>query len=323
MSESHVSSGQDTLQLDRTRGIGFLLVVLATICWSTSGIFIRLISSGSTISPAGLAFWRDISTFAVLLVGIALLQPSLLRIHRRDLPWLIAMGALSIGAFHVLWNTSVLMNGVSVSTVIQCNAPVFVTLMAWFLWKEPLTRVKWIAILMAFIGIVLISRLDQLEGMSITLTGLAIALLSALFYGSYSLFGKKLSGSYRPWTILVYVFGFATLALVPFQFGEPPPWTFRPPVLASFGGLVLITTVTGFGLYTAGLRRLQASVASITSNSEVAFAALLSYLLLGERLDGWQILGALLVVGGVSLLSLARRRGRRTGRTAHAGAEGA
>lgn len=295
----------------KTAGIGLGLVVLASACWSSSGIFIRFISDGSGISPAGLAFWRDVLTFAVLFAGLAVFRPSLLRVARRDVPWFVALGMLSIGTFHVLWNTSIVLNGVSISTVIQSNAPVFVTVMAWVLWREPLTRTKILAIVLALVGIVLISRLDQLEGMRISLTGLTVALLSAIFYGSFSLFGKKLSGSYQAWTILVYAFGFAALALVPFSLGEPAPWAFRPIVLAALAGLVLVTTVMGFGLYLRGLRRLHASVASITSNSEVAFAAFLSYFLLGERLDGWQILGAFLVVGGVSLLALEKRRQRR------------
>lgn len=293
------------------RLLGFLLVIAATICWSTSGIFINYVTSGSQLTPVGLAFWRDLATFLVLASALSLVRPGLLRVKRKDIPWLAAMGALSIASFHVLWNTSVLMNGVSISTVIQCNAPVFVTLMAWLIWKEPLTPVKILAILLAFIGIVLISRLDQLAGMEITLVGLAIALGSAILYGSFSLFGKKLAGSYNTWTILTYVFGFAALALAPFQFFQPNPLPASQLAVGSFAGLVLLTTVAGFGLYTSGLGKLQASVASITSNSEVAFAAILSYLLLGERLDGWQILGAVLVVGGVSLLSLPGLRERR------------
>lgn len=298
--------------VQRSNGVGLGLVLLATAFWSTSGIFIRFISDGSAITPVGLAFWRDLATFLVLLAGSLILRPSLLRVRRRDLPWLLAMGAISIGAFHILWNTSVLWNGVAVSTVIQCNAPVFVTLMAWFIWQEPLTPRKLAAILLAFLGIVFISRLDQLQGMRISPGGLGVALLSALLYGSFSLFGKKLAGSYGSWTILTYVFGFAALALLPLQLGGTvPPWTLEPMVMIYFVGLVLLTTVAGFGLYTAGLHRLQASIASITSNSEVVFAAVLAYLMLGERLDPWQVLGAGLVVGGVSLLSVPTRKPRR------------
>jgi drug/metabolite transporter (DMT)-like permease len=288
---------------------GLALVVLATACWSTSGIFINWVVDGSGVSPVGLAFWRDITTFTFLLIGLAVLRPELLRIKRADIPWIAAMGAFSIGFFHVLWNTAVLVNGVSVATVIQCNAPIFVTIMAWVLWREPLTPLKILAILIAGVGIVLIARLDNLAQSSITLYGLVIALLSAIAYGSFSLFGKKLSASYSSWTILLYVFGFASLALLPFQLvGKSAPWPVPTRTLLAFFALVLFTTISGFGLYTSGLRRLQASIASITSNTEVPFAAVLSYFILGERLDMLQVIGAILVVGGVVLVSLPRRK---------------
>jgi drug/metabolite transporter (DMT)-like permease len=81
--------------------------------------------------------------------------------------------------------------------------------------------------------------------------------------------------------------------------------------LGWYAGLILLSTISGFGLYTAGLRHLQASVAAIVATTEVAFAAVVSYIALGERLDGWQILGAILVVGGVVLLSWPRAGVRR------------
>ncbi|MEJ2597774.1 MAG: EamA family transporter [Anaerolineales bacterium] len=286
---------------------GLALVVLATACWSTSGILINWVVSGSGISAVGLAFWRDFTTFSVLLIGFGLFRPGLLKVKRRDLPWLAAMGAISIGSFHVLWNTNVLLNGASIATVIQCNAPIFVTLMAWLIWREPLNSRKIIAIGMSVVGTVLIARLDRLSGMQITVLGLTVGLLSAITYGTFSLFGKKLSGSYNSWTILVYTFGFGTLALVPLQFGRVIPWPLGLPVLANFIALILLPTILGFGLYTLGLSRLQASVASITATTEVPFASFLAYFALGERLDFWQIIGALFVITGVVLVSLSRR----------------
>lgn len=286
---------------------GLALVVLATACWSTSGILINWVVSGSGISAVGLAFWRDFTTFSVLLIGFGLFRPGLLKVKRRDLPWLAAMGAISIGSFHVLWNTNVLLNGASIATVIQCNAPIFVTLMAWLIWREPLNSRKIIAIGMSVVGTVLIARLDRLSGMQITVLGLTVGLLSAITYGTFSLFGKKLSGSYNSWTILVYTFGFGTLALVPLQFGRVIPWPLGLPVFANFIALILLPTILGFGLYTLGLSRLQASVASITATTEVPFASFLAYFALGERLDFWQIIGALFVITGVVLVSLSRR----------------
>jgi drug/metabolite transporter, DME family len=292
-------------------GIGLLLVILATASWSTSGIFISWVAQGGGLTPVGLAFWRDLATFTSLLIGILVLRPGLVKVASRDLPWLAAMGAISIGLFHVLWNTNILMNGASVATVIQNNAPIFVTFVAWLIWKEPLTSRKILAIALAVLGTVLISKLGRMDGTgagnTLTLTGLLVGLASAMAYGTFTLFGKKLSGSYNPWTILLYVFGFGTLTLLPFQIGLRPPWPVETAVILNFAGLVLVTTIFGFGFYTYALQRLQASVASITATAEVPFAAILAFILLHERLDGLQILGAMLVICGVILLSLPKK----------------
>ncbi len=286
---------------------GLMLVILATVCWSTSGIFINQIIQGSSITTVGLAFWRDLSTFLCLLLGIAIIQPDYLKIKRRDIPWLAAMGAISIGSFHVMWNTSVMMVGASISTVLQCNAPIFVTLMAWQLFDEPLTGRKIAAVVLAALGIIFISGILGNNSMEVEdAWGIIIALGSAITYGSFSLFGKKLTGDYNSWTILLYVFGFATLTLLPFQFGQPAPWPITTNVISSFIAIVLLTTITGFGLYTFGLSKLPASIASITSTTEVVFAGILAYVFLAERLDMWQIIGSLLIVAGVVLVSLAK-----------------
>lgn len=290
------------MQSSRIQGI--LIVISATIFWSTSGIFISLIVRNWKISAISLAFWRDLATFLTLLVGTAILRPALLRIKPKDLPWLLAMGAISIGFFHVLWNTSVLLIGASVSTVIQSNAPIFVTLLGWVIFKEALTIYKIAAITLAVAGTILISGTLGMSTIQISELGLAAALFSAIFYGAFSLFGKKLTGEYNSWTILLYIFGFATLTLLPFQILNPSPVPYRFPALSYFIGLILISTISGFALYTIALGRLQASIASIAATSEIVFAAIFAYLVLSERLNTWQILGAALVISGVVLASL-------------------
>jgi drug/metabolite transporter, DME family len=289
------------------RTAGLLLVIMATASWATSGILIRWSVGDGNFTPVSLAFWRDLTTWLCLLVGIAVIRPQLLRVARRDLPWLAVMGMVSVGLFHVLWNTSILVNGASIATVLQANAPIFVTLIAWMIWREPLTWRKISAIVLAILGTILISRLDQTSGIQLTANGVLVGLLSAVAYSTFSLFGKRLSGSYNIWTILVYVFGFASLTLLPFQAGSRLPWPLPLEAGISFAALILIPTIVGFGLYTLALKRLQASVAAITATTEVPFAAVLAFLLLAERLDAWQILGAMLVVGGVILLSLSPR----------------
>ncbi len=133
--------------------------------------------------------------------------------------------------------------------------------------------------------------------------GLFLGLAAALTYGVLALLTKKLSGCYHPATVLSYTFGFAALMLLLTQpdgaLFVAPVW----PTLGYFSTLVLLPTIGGFLLYTAGVRRLPVSVASIVAMTEVPFAALVSFFMLGERLDGWQALGAVAIMMAVVLLT--------------------
>jgi DME family drug/metabolite transporter len=291
----------------RTDAVGSLAVLLAAACWGTSGVFVKLVVREVEVSALALAFWRDITTFAILLLGIGLLRPSWLRVERRDLRWMVGLGA-SLGIFHVFWNLAVMLNGAAVATVQQAAMPAIVAVVAWFLWREALTWVKVGAIVLTFVGTVLVSGLDVLGQAQLTWGGMFVGLGTPITYASWTLFGKKVRATYNPSTTLLYAFAFGALTLLPFQLFTPQPFPVPASALVWFAALIGLATIVSFSSYTYALGRLPASVASILAMSEIAFVAVYAYFLLGERLTVTQIVGAALVVGGVLLLSVRRRR---------------
>ena len=66
--------------------VGYLAVLVATATWGTSGIMVSYITTGSQITALSLAFWRDLSTFLVLYIGLRAIRPDWLRVRRQDLP---------------------------------------------------------------------------------------------------------------------------------------------------------------------------------------------------------------------------------------------
>jgi drug/metabolite transporter, DME family len=293
--------------------LGSLAVLLAAACWGTSGVFVKFVAramANGRISALALAFWRDITTFLILLIGIGLLRPAWLRVQRRDLRWLAALG-VSLGIFHVFWNLGVFLNGVAVATVQQAAMPAIVAVAAWLIWREPLTWSKIVAILLTFTGTVLVSGLDVLGQAKLSLSGLLVGLGIPILYASWNLFGKKVRATYNPAATLTYTFAFGALVLFPFQFFTPQPWPVPPSAFLWFAGLIVLSTIIPFSIYTFALGRLPASVATILAMSEIAFVAVYAYTLLGERLTASQVLGAMLVVGGVLLLSWHRWQIRR------------
>jgi len=291
---------------ESSRAVGFLVVLGATACWGTSGIFVKYVVAATDISALALAFRRDLSTFLVLLTSIALLRPAWLRIERRDLKWLIGMGG-SLGIFHIFWNLGVMVNGAAVATVQQAAMPAIVAVAAWLIWHEPLTWRKILAVVLTFVGTVLVSGPEGLSRAEFSLSGLLIGLGIPITYASWNLFGKKVRERQNPLTTLLFAFGFGALVLLPFQFFTPQPWPVPPSAWLSFAGLIGLATIAAFFLYTFALGRLPASVASILAMAEIPIVSFYAYVLLNERMTAGQSVGAALVVGGVLLLYQNRR----------------
>ena len=287
-------------------GIGYLAVVVAAASWGTSGIFVKFIVADAGFSALTLAFWRDLLTWFVLLIGVGGFRPTWLCVQRSSLPWLAAMG-VSLGAFHVFWNLGVLLNGAAVATVQQAAMPAIVAIAARWIWQESLSRNKILAILLTFTGTVFVSGLDVLGRTTLTLPGFLIGLGIPITYASWSLFGKKVRQQYNPLITLTYAFGFGALVLLPFQFFIPQPWPVPPSIWLWFAGLIGLATIVAFSAYTFGLGRLPASVASILAMSEIAFVTIYAYGLLSERMTASQLFGAFLVIGGVLLLTRRKR----------------
>jgi drug/metabolite transporter, DME family len=282
--------------------VGLLAVLAATACWGTSGVFVKFVVESSGVTALSLAFWRDVCTFAVLITGTALSRPAWLRVQRRDLRWLAAMGG-SLGIFHVFWNLGVSLNGAAVATVQQAAMPAIVAIAAWMIWQESLTWAKLLAILLTFTGTVLVSDLNVLSQTDLTLSGLFVGLGIPVTYAAWNLFGKKVRGNYGSFTVLTYAFGFGALVLLPWQFFTPQPWPVTAVAGTWFAGLIFISTIGGFSIYTFGLGKLPASVATILAMAEIPIVAVYAYFLLDERMRSDQIVGTLLVIAGVLLLS--------------------
>ena len=307
MAQSAKIHDQRQEALANSSALGYLGVMLATVFWATSALFVKLVLDSGEISALALAFWRDLATFLTLLIGLLLLKPEALRVKRRDLKWLIALGG-SLGTFHVFWNLAVFLNGAAVATVQQAAMPAIVAVAAWLVWRESLTSQKILAVVLTFVGTVLVSGVEILGETNLTLGGFLVGLGTPVMYAAWNLFGKQVRGDYGPFTILTYGFGFGALVLLPFQFFTPQPWPVPSAAWLPFAGLIGIATVAGFSIYTFSLGRLEASVATILAMAEIPIVAVYATLLLHERLTPDEVLGSLLVVAGVLMLYWRRRK---------------
>lgn len=284
------------------KALGTAAVIAAAAAWGMSGIFITVIIHESQASSIALAFWRDLFGCATFTAFTLLTRPQNLKVAKKDLVWIISMG-FGLGAFHILYNQSILLNGAAVTTVQQAAMPAVVSIAALYLWKEPLTREKLFSMGLIFLGTTLASGLNLFELEKTNFSGLLVGFIVPILYASWTLCGKRVVPIYGAFASLALAFGVATLMLLPLQFFATQPFPVNTSIATAFFGLIALSTFGGFSLYMMGLNHVQAGVASILVMSEVLFAGVYAFFLLGERLNTLQILGAILVITGVVWLS--------------------
>jgi drug/metabolite transporter (DMT)-like permease len=279
-------------------------------------VFIALILATEEVSILALNFWRNLTTFLVLVVGLRLLRPAYLQVKRGDLIWLGMLGA-AMGVLQLVWSVAVLLNGAAIAAVQQAVMPAMVALAAWLMWHEPLTARKIVAIILTFVGTVFVSGVHALGQAHLTLSGFFVGLGLPAVYAAWNLLMKKVRTGNNLFTTLTYSFGFGTLLLLPLQLFTRQPQSPSPSILLYLAGLILVATVAGFTIYTFAVGRLEASVATILSMAEIPFVALYAYIVLGERLTVDQFLGATLVAAGVLMLSWRRKKQVRSTKSEH------
>lgn len=299
-----------------TSGRGFALALSSAVLLSTTAIFIRHLSVAYHLPALVLAFWRALFASGTLFLALGCLRPDLLRVTKRELGFLACHG-LVLGGFNATWTVAVALTSASLATVLVNGSAAFTAVLGWWLLDERLGAGKAIAVLMSILGCAVVSGAASPAAWHANALGILTGAGSALFYAAYSLMGRTAARrGLRPWTVVAYTFAVscAFLGLLDCVPGLPEgtrgSLLFLGRAWGGWGCLLALAagpTVVGFGIYNASMKHLPSSVANLLMTSEPVFTILLAFPLFGERLDGLQLAGSALILGGVVVLRLAER----------------
>lgn len=265
------------------------------------------------------AFWR-VFFGAVALGFLFLFQRRRILPSRKDFAfghaWLWLPGlafALDFWAWHWSFENTPVAN----ATLLANTAILWVTLFAWLVWKERITKLFVWGALIAGVGMVILllssTRRDPPAGGN-AVFGDFLALLTALFYATYQLSMKYFRRGHSASVLMFWASGLAALLLLPLALLHEAP--FLPgsammwlPLL----GLGLISHFCGQGLIAYGLAGVPASLASATLLIQPVATAVLGVWILGQALVPWQTVGAIVVVAGLFLAIRGRMGFRKAG----------
>ena len=283
--------------------LGGIIIMVAAFFWGISGTIIKFMFNQS-VDPIKLVNMRlNLSA----LIGFAILMifsRKRLKVTQTQLKHFAIFGIVGITGVQTTYYYTISVLNVSMAVFLQFTAPILVVLYCMIFEKEKMTVVKGLSLTIALVGSSLIifgsgAGIGKLSGI-----GIFTGIMSAVFCAFYYIYGKKCTNKYDSWTVLIFALGFGALL----YWFVIPPWILWPTVtmkeflLALY--IAIFATLLPFGLYLLGLRYLLSSTASIIAMLEPVVASLSAFVVLGEAMGVFQILGAVAVMGAVLALQI-------------------
>jgi DME family drug/metabolite transporter len=287
---------------DQMVGASTAFITLAALFWGLSG------GIGGILMADGwdafvVSFYRGAIGLLCVLVWL-MLRPHGSGLANRRLWFWSAIAGLGIAGNFAFYFVSIGQASVAVAVTLMYCAPVFVYLVSFALKLESPTPLKWAAIAVVMLGIVLLAQIYDIEASGVTAIGVGAGLLSGLSYAIF-IFGFKYAAPHgSPQAILSIAFAVLTIILIWPGDVDQIAAALTSPDWPLFAGLGVLGAGLSFVLYIIGLSHTAPTVASIVAMVEPVTATLFGVVVLNENLVGPQILGMGLILVTVTALSV-------------------
>jgi drug/metabolite transporter (DMT)-like permease len=329
-----VTTGE-AVPLSQARGIrldsGLLAAVLSSATFATSGPFAKaLLAAGWT---AG-----SVVTARVGLAGLILLGPAVYAVRgrpgvlRRSAGLVGGFGLFAVAGCQVAYFNAIQHVPIGVALLLEYLGVVLVVLWVWLRSRQAPTTTTLVGVPLSLLGLVLV--LDLRGSVHLDPVGVAWGLAAAVGLAVYFVVSAHGDTGLPPVALASFgmLMGTAVLLLLSWV-GVLPTGTSAGPVVLrgavlpwwlAVAELAVVAAAVAYLLGAIGARRLGSTVASFVGLTEVLFAVLLAWGLLGELPTPTQLGGGALIMAGVVAVRTGELRATRSaaqGGLAHRPAE--
>jgi drug/metabolite transporter (DMT)-like permease len=275
---------------------GVLLMILVALLNALDVIIVRSLSPD--VHPFIIGFTRALFGLIVVLPWI-MRRPGILRSNYGVRHLLrAALKLASLIAFFAAYSMAPLAD----ATAIAFTAPIFVTIGAWLFLAERLQTLRVAAVIIGFIGVVVVLRPGDDQVIS---AGLLLALLGAVLAAVIQLILKSMSShdtteTLVAWNLILTV----PLAVIPAALVWTTPTGAQCALLALQGCLGALT----MGLATKAMSLADASFIVPFEFLRLPFVAALAFIVFGEMVSQTTWFGGAIIFGSIILMARSARR---------------
>jgi drug/metabolite transporter (DMT)-like permease len=296
---------------------GLLFAVGSAIAFGSSGPFAKALMEAGW-SPTAAVTARMAGGALVMAIFATIVKPDWFREALRHSRTVIAYGLIPIAGAQLCYYNAVAHLSVGVALLLEYTAPIIVVGWVWATTKRRPGTLTLTGVALAVAGIMLV--LNVFSGAHINVVGVGWALAAAVCAACYFLMSGQVDDDLNPITLAAagLVVGAASVALLGVSGVMPLTFTTNDTVIAGLTtswvvpvlALCVIATAIAYTLGIIGISRLRPRFASLVGLSEVMFAVLAAWVMLGEAITVTQAVGGAVVLLGLALARLGDRAER-------------
>ncbi|MDG5481534.1 EamA family transporter [Mycolicibacterium gadium] len=294
--------------------LGLLFAVGSALAFGSSGPFAKALMEAGW-SPTAAVVARLAGGALVMAVFATFARPGWVREALSHARTVVLYGAIPIAGAQLFYYNAVAHLSVGVALLLEYTAPILVVAWVWMTTRRRPTNLTLAGVALALAGIMLV--LNVFSGAHINLIGVGWGLAAAVCAACYFVMsanasnGSADSDGVNPITLAAagLVVGAATVTLLGVLGIMPLAFTTNDTVIAGWTtswvvpvvALGVVATAVAYTLGIVGISMLRPRFASLVGLSEVMFAVLAAWILLGEAMTTMQAVGGAIVLMGLAL----------------------
>lgn len=277
--------------------------------WGISYIWSKIVFD--YYSPLSTIFLRLIIS-CVLLLLIILITSQWELIKKKDLILFLAGSLFNPFLYFVGESYGLNQVSASVSAFIIATIPVFTPVIAYFVFKEKLSKLNITGLFISFVGVffIIINKNLEIEGSSNGINLLFLAVFAAVIY---SIFLKKLVLLYKPVTIIFWQNLFGIIYFLPlFLYFDAATILFVKPSNGAVLSLIMLgifASSFAYVLYTFVIKNIGISKANLYTNLIPVFASITAFMVFDEISKPLKLIGMVIIIVGVVLSQIELKNG--------------
>ena len=258
------------------------------------------------LHPIHVVLVRGLFTCSAFALWFAIRRRTWKPVQRQDLMLIVVLGLLNISINQVLFVWGVKFTTAPNASLAYALTPVFVVFLASIVYRQKVSIKKWIGIVTAIAGAVVVLNERGLQVLPEQSLGNVMVLCASISWAAYTFYSKQLIERYGAVQAIALTFFSGMLLYVPLWIVAPVHAPFdvligrdSASVWLELFYLGVVTSAIGYGLWYVALSRLQSSNVAVFNNLQPVLTSILALMLFNLEPSISYIVGGVLALAGV------------------------